>query len=176
MTKPTKPSGQDFRKAKRKRVNEERARLKAEQEAGTALTPALAERCADPLKSHLYELQRLTDLQHQLDTTPSTGDAGIGLERRIALATQIANAIARLRVDAELTLKMETMEREFSSAREELDRERAAISKERHKRFLPARLYNAVKARAEADKANADDIIARAIETYCAAHLKEYAP
>lgn len=167
-------SGQEKRIARRERDAAARARHEAElAAAGSIEMPPVPESCGDPLRAHLWQLTQLLELQDRLNRAPRIGEGSLPLERLIGLSTTIGNTISKLRVDAELTKKADENERLMNEAREALEKERSAMAKERRSRGLSTRLYQAVESRARKDKVTPDDIIARALEGYCAAELKE---
>lgn len=114
---PKKLSGHQYTKARKVRTAAEQARHAARLAAAgqVALT---VDPCRDPLQAHLYEIQRILDLQHLILTDPN-----IPNEDKARHLTAFAQAMAKLRTDAELERKIEALEKERAVESEKLEAE-----------------------------------------------------
>lgn len=112
-----KPSGQAFRRQRRERDAEERV----PQDGSVADVP----RCDNLERAHLYELQRLLSVQHEVET------AGLPAPAKARILVSIAQAMAKLRTDAELERRIEQLEYERSTEVADMLALRRAVDIER---------------------------------------------
>lgn len=112
-----KPSGQAFRRQRREREAEE----------CTAQGGSLADvpRCDNLERAHLYELQRLLAVQHEVET------AGLPAPAKARILVSIAQAMAKLRTDAELERRIEQLEHERATEVADMLALRRAVDIER---------------------------------------------
>lgn len=122
-----KPSGHQFTKARRARTAAEQARHAARLAAAGAVALTL-EPCTNLMQAHLYELQRILDLQHLILTDPA-----IPNEDKARHLTAFAQAMAKLRMEAELEKKIELLEAERAVESDKLEAERRKVGIEQRK-------------------------------------------
>lgn len=165
---PTKyKPGNQKRREKRERDMEAQARHVAAQGLD-APEGEVPEPCADPMRAHLYQLRILLARQHELELTPKTGDGSLTLERRIYLTAQIAQALAKIKLEADLTQQLDEAERLLAQASSALKVERQQAERERRTKGLPAKVFALIEERAKKDDATIEQALCRAIEAYCA--------
>lgn len=122
-----KPSGHQYTKARKLRTATEQARHAARLAAAGQVALTL-EPCRNLMQAHLYELQRILDLQHLILTDPA-----IPNEDKARHVTAFAQAMAKLRMDAELERQIEMLEQERAVESDKLEAERRKVDIERRK-------------------------------------------
>lgn len=127
VTGTKKPSGHQYTKARKLRVAAEQARHAARLAAAGQVALTL-EPCRNLMQAHLYELQRILDLQHLILT-----DSAIPNEDKARHLTAFAQAMAKLRMEAELERQIESLEQERAVESEKLEAERRKVDIERRK-------------------------------------------
>lgn len=126
-----KPSGAQFEQARKARRAAEQARHAARLAASGKVS--VVEPCRNPERAHLYEIDRLLNMQYLIET-----DTGIPNEEKARLLMGFAQAMAKLRTEAELEQRIEQLEHERAieaqvlvSERQTLEIERKRIEAER---------------------------------------------
>jgi hypothetical protein len=84
------------------------------------------EPCRNPERAHLYEIDRLLNMQYLIET-----DTGIPNEEKARLLMGFAQAMAKLRTEAELEQRIEQLEHERAVEAQVLVSERQTLEIER---------------------------------------------
>jgi len=123
MMPPKKPSGAANRKAAKLRQAAERQAAAARPDVPPQ--PVFAP-CSGPLRAHLYQLERLTYYQNQIDNDP-----GMLMPDKARMSVQIAQAMGKIKVEAELQAQVDLLERELNDARDKLQIARDDLARRR---------------------------------------------
>lgn len=123
-----KSSGAQNRKRQRERQVAEQAAHAAQLAAAGQLALNL-EPCTDPEKAHLYQIRVLMDIQHQVLTNPH-----ITAEAKVRHVTQVAQALGRIKVEAELQQRIAQLEEQRATEVADLlaDRREVEITRRRN--------------------------------------------
>lgn len=119
-----KPSGAQFEQARKARRAAEQARHAARLAASGKVLAV--EPCRNPERAHLYEIDRLLNMQYLIET-----DTGIPNEEKARLLMGFAQAMAKLRTEAELEQRIEQLEHERAVEAQVLVSERQTLEIER---------------------------------------------
>ena len=119
----------------RRRAKQERREQRDERRRrmlGLSLAPV--EACTLPERAHLYQLRVLLNLQHAINSDPI-----MSLPEKARHTVAIAQAMGRIRTEAELQRQVDALESELNETIEALAKERDELELERHQLRLAAR-------------------------------------
>jgi len=116
-----KNSGSQNRKAQRERQAAEQAAHDAHLAAAGQLALDL-EPCTDPEKAHLYQIRVLMNIQHRVLTNPH-----ITAEAKVRHVTQVAQALGRIKVEAELQQRIAQLEEQRATEVADLQADRREV-------------------------------------------------
>ena len=103
MTDTKKPSGHQFRVARRQKEQELRERQAARVASGDSAPTFAPRKCADITRIHLMQLERLHEAQELV-----LADERIPVEERIKFILATTHAMAKINVQAQLEQDVET--------------------------------------------------------------------
>jgi len=108
-----KPSGAQFEQARKARRAAEQARHAARLAASGKVS--VVEPCRNPERAHLYEIDRLLNMQFLIET-----DSGIPNEEKARLLMGFAQAMSKLQTQAELERRIEELEAQRAEEAEQM--------------------------------------------------------
>jgi len=127
-----KESGAQGRRRRAMQDSREQRDERKRRTLGFSLAPV--EACTLPERAHLYQLRVLLNLQHAINSDPI-----MSLPEKARHTVAMAQAMGRIRTEAELQRQVDALESELNETIEALAKERDELELERHQLRLAAR-------------------------------------